>query len=392
MANKKKTTAGEQPAAAGNEHKPGVAFAHPNHTMNGNGAQPTGDLAGVAAELEQMADDNAITGAEVQRQQLAERIAGNGDAKIFWSAGDLLAAEFPEPVWAVPNLIPAGTTILAGRPKLGKSWLALQAGVGVASGGQVLGEEVEQRKVLYLALEDGKRRLQDRLNMQRCPSDAAIDFVTEWPTLLEQGEIDLMALIDREGYQFVIVDTLARFSGARRADDEAKVALKLGALQRFAVDNNIALLLVDHHRKPGASAVQDVIDDIMGGTGKAGIADAALGLYRRRGQRGAELKLTGRDLVDRELAVEFDKQLFTWQMLGDADAVASNTIQGQILATMHEAFDGQASCSELAKYLTRDRSNVHRELQELMNKGHVIKLGDKVGREVIYQAMSLENE
>jgi hypothetical protein len=46
--------------------------------------------------------------------------------KTRWTIGELAAADFPAPKWAVPGIIPVGLTFLAGRPKLGKSWLALQ--------------------------------------------------------------------------------------------------------------------------------------------------------------------------------------------------------------------------------------------------------------------------
>ncbi len=72
----------------------------------------------------------------------------------------LLDADFPDPVWAVPDLITVGLTILAGRPKVGKSWLALQTAIAVGTGGKVLDRHVKQGSVLYLALEDNARRLQ----------------------------------------------------------------------------------------------------------------------------------------------------------------------------------------------------------------------------------------
>ena len=72
--------------------------------------------------------------------------------------------DFPEPRWIVPGIVPEGTTILAGKPKMGKSWLALGTSVAVAAGGVALGtKRVERGAVLYLALEDNPRRLQSRL-------------------------------------------------------------------------------------------------------------------------------------------------------------------------------------------------------------------------------------
>lgn len=73
------------------------------------------------------------------------------------------AQSFPPLQWAVPGIISEGFGLLVAPPKAGKSWLAAGLGLAVASGGTALGSlKVEQRPVLYLALEDGHRRLQER--------------------------------------------------------------------------------------------------------------------------------------------------------------------------------------------------------------------------------------
>ena len=78
-------------------------------------------------------------------------------------AADLLALDLAPLRWVVPGLIPEGTTILAAPPKVGKSCLVYQIAVEASIGGDVLGRRVTPGSVLYLALEDGKRRGQERL-------------------------------------------------------------------------------------------------------------------------------------------------------------------------------------------------------------------------------------
>src|SRR5262249_11215399 len=66
--------------------------------------------------------------------------------------------------YVIPGLIPEGLTILAGKPKIGKSWMALDIASGLAGGYYILGNiKLEQADVLYCALEDNERRLQNRL-------------------------------------------------------------------------------------------------------------------------------------------------------------------------------------------------------------------------------------
>src|SRR5215212_9732356 len=102
------------------------------------------------------------------------------------SAAELLEENLPPIRWTVPRVLPEGLTVLGGKPKMGKSWLALGLCVSVASGGHALGKvEVECGSALYLGLEDNKRRLQRRLKKMlgggECPAN--LYYETEWPKL-----------------------------------------------------------------------------------------------------------------------------------------------------------------------------------------------------------------
>lgn len=86
-----------------------------------------------------------------------------GKRKTRWTDAELMAVDFPEPRWAVPGLLCEGLNLLAGAPKLGKSWLSLGLGAAIANGEPALDTiEVERGPVLYCALEDTGRRLQRR--------------------------------------------------------------------------------------------------------------------------------------------------------------------------------------------------------------------------------------
>ncbi|MCH9032423.1 MAG: AAA family ATPase, partial [candidate division Zixibacteria bacterium] len=79
----------------------------------------------------------AVRTHHVDIEALIDRVAGP------MSAAEILTKDFPEPVWAVNNLIPVGLTILAGKPKIGKSWMALQLSKEVSCGSTFLGERVK---------------------------------------------------------------------------------------------------------------------------------------------------------------------------------------------------------------------------------------------------------
>lgn len=288
-------------------------------------------------------------------------------ARTSYSAADLLSAVFPDPVWLAPGLIPAGMVVLAGRPKLGKSWLALQLAVAVASGGKFLDSDITRRPVLYIALEDSPRRIKDRMNLQRATAGADVDFFFEFPALSDdRALLALEKLRAERSYQLVIVDTLSRALGKVDQNDQVAVGFVVNQLQRWAIEHDLCLLLVDHHKKPSIT-VNDLVSDVLGATSKTAAADAVIGLYRQRGQRDATLKVTGRDIEERELSVEFDRSIGTWILRGDAEQVVNGEANQAIIDALLTL--GQATHREVCEVTGQERSNAFRRLQDMTTRG-----------------------
>jgi hypothetical protein len=157
----------------------------------------------------------------------------------------------------------------------------------------------------------------------------------------------------------------------------------------MAIERDICLLLVDHHRK-SAGGGGDVIDDVMGATSKAGVADAAIGLYRERGQSHATLKISGRDVDDQDMAIQFDRDLFCWQLIGTVAGVKAESIQSQILEVVEE-LGGLATVPRVTAWLgKKDPSNIRKEMNELVNMG-LLQRCTREGREVKYKLSNYED-
>jgi len=306
--------------------------------------------------------------------------------KTRWTAHELLTTDFPEPRWAVPGLVPEGLTLFAGRPKLGKSWLALQLSCAVGTGGRVLDQVVSRGKVLHLALEDSERRIKGRMVTQGWPGVADVHFCFKWPDLAQDGGlVALQDAIAEDAYTLVIVDTLSRAMRFDQGDMGESTAV-MSNLQHLAVDHRCAILMVDHYRKPLGFA-GDLIDDVLGSTGKAATADAILGLVRERGKQGATLKVTGRDLEEKDLAIEWDRVTCCWQLLGEAHEVARTQGGREVLEAL-EALGGETTTQDLADYLSKDKGNTSRLLADLVNDGRIVK-GGKVGHKQYYRLPDL---
>jgi hypothetical protein len=290
----------------------------------------------------------------------------------IWTCANLLAAKFPEPTWVVPDLLPAGFALLAGRPKMGKSWLALQLAEAVATGGLFLGRSIEKGRVLFIAREDSPRRLQGRLRELGAQGVDGLDLTFSWPSLATpEGLQQLEATLGE--YRLVVVDTLARaVSGPGMDwDSVSSVTAMLGPIQQAALSADASLLAIDHLKKPSIREA-DPVDDVMGSTGKTAVADVVLGLFRKRGEQSAKLTASGRDIEESEIAIAFDRATCRWHLSG---AVVEG-VQMEIVTTLKT---GPMTVTNLAKDLNKDHSNISRELGELVAKGLVKKPAQRQG-------------
>ena len=257
------------------------------------------------------------------------------------TAADIMAEELPSVRWAVPRIIPEGVTLLAGKPKMSKSWMALGLCVAVATGGRALGTiDVEQGEALYLALEDNKRRLHNRLGklLGDRPAPGSLHISTEWLRLNEGGaELlnDWVAI--HPNVRLVIVDTLARFkpqSSGKRTDYDADRAA-VDPLGPVAADHNVAIVLVHHLRETESD---DPLDMITGSVGLTGGVDGALVLKRQRGRADAFLHVDGRDIESpTEFALKFDQSAATWTIIGDAEEYRLSEGRREIQAVLTNA-------------------------------------------------------
>lgn len=270
---------------------------------------------GVGGDIADYVEDQLKRGiavAKVRREierLTAESAAATpkGNLLASISASALADMDLPSPIWFVPGLLPQGATLLCGKPKCGKSWMSLALGCAVASGGVFLSKyQCEHHEVLYLALEDTKRRLKDRLarmlHGQRPPS--GLHLVTECPRMPEGLPALESYLDERPLVRLLIVDTLQRFrppsgfKGVYEGDYDAITPLK-----QLVDRRGMALLIVHHVRK---AAADDVFETVSGSHGLTGAVDAMLILKRNREERDGALHGTGRDLEDVELPVRFN--------------------------------------------------------------------------------------
>jgi hypothetical protein len=229
----------------------------------------------------------------------------------------------------LPGLIPEGSVLLVGPPKIGKSWLVLTVALAAAAGGKALSIAVPKRPVLYLALEDGDRRLQDRCRKLLRGDPIPREF--QYLLRLEQGRVidTITAWLDRQHDlpPLVILDTLGKvMPPAEFGESRYERDYRIGTtLKRIADDHAGMCLLTNHHDRKAAA--EDWVDSVSGTHGLAGAADTVIVLTRARQATSGVLKVTGRDVPEGEYALTVADG-FAWDLDGaDLEEAAARARQ-----------------------------------------------------------------
>ena len=294
------------------------------------------------------------------------------------TAAMLGTMDFPDPKWDIDGIVPEGVTLLAGKPKMGKSWLAMNFGIAVASGGKALNDiQVLEGDVLYLSLEDNHRRLKKRLK-KMLPDGKLPDrlhLATDWPKVGE-GCRDHIAqwLDDHPGARVVIIDTLKKIRPDRGKRDLYDADYEIGAaLQELSHQRGIAILVIHHLRK--SEALDDPMDMISGSTGLTGAVDGMLVLARTRGDADATLVIDGRDIEDNSpLGLSFDPDMAIWKLLGRGEEFQLSKSRREVLAAIRDA-EYPPTIKEIAKTTDHSYENVRKLVQRMEADGDIRQVG-----------------
>ena len=289
-------------SSTGSSRTPGVAMWEDKET--------TAPIPSVAPDGEQpsaFARTDSITEIEETHKQF-------GKIQIM-TMPELMETRFRVRPAVIDGLLPAGTYLLAGAPKIGKSFLVLQMAYQVSMGTPFLGFSSRQGTVLYLALEDTYERLQKRLAQMTEQYSEHLILSVFSETLdegLTEGLTDFWS--EHTDTVLIIIDTLQRVRG--HTPDNGSYAADydtLARLKEFSDTYGITVLVVHHTRKEGA---EDVFNTISGTNGLMGAADGALILYKdKRTASDAVLEAVGRDQQQLRLHISFDAAHLHWELV-----------------------------------------------------------------------------
>ncbi|MBO5574822.1 MAG: AAA family ATPase [Ruminococcus sp.] len=271
---------------------------------------------------------------------------------ITKSCEEIMTTLYKPIEFAVDELIAQGLYILAGSPKVGKSWLALQLCLAVAKGEKLLERETRGGTALYLCLEDGYERIQKRLyELTDEPSDKLF-FSIMADSIgcgLEQ-EIEKFKSVN-EDLRLVVIDTLQMV----RSETESTYGndyAELLPLKNLAQQLGISIVLVHHLRK---AADSDPFNMVSGSTGLNGCVDGLLVLMKaKRSANQATLHCTGRDIEDKELLLT--RQGASWELADESEDKPPDNFSFAIHDIMVELVSFKGSATELCGLLAEKYS------------------------------------
>lgn len=300
----------------------GVAYVEPGTVVGANALAPVIHLSARISSVQESGSGGPAEG-----------------LTVVYSGTWLDSQDFPPLEYHVPGLVAEGCGIVAGPPKVGKSWLVLALALAVAGGGLALGcLPCQPRPVLYLALEDGHRRLQSRARQllgPGTPIPAGFDYLLNIPEGANAVSVVTEWLKGHPSARpFVIIDTLGKTRGAgpgpgTNAYQQDYTAV--GDLKKVIDEVPGAGMLIVHHTRKseagrGAQGTGDFVEALSGTFGLSGAADYAMVLSRKRGTEDGALALTGRDMIERTVAMTRDKSSGLWTLDGGSIEAAEQAL------------------------------------------------------------------
>lgn len=295
------------------------------------------------------------------------------------TARDLLAKSIEPITYIVDDLIPEGLLLLAGPSKIGKSYLVNQLSLAVASGRPFLGRSVTEGSVLYYALEDGERRLQDRLRQQAPDAHGLhrITYNTEAPRLGDglAEAIETWRAGTPDG-RLVVIDTMINVAGGPRGgrDGYDHWSEVLTEPRQLARDLKLGIILVHHARKSGKAGEvdADMLDGVHGSVALVAMSDAIYILRRDRTSSVARLGVSGRDVREAVYKIQRDDATMTWHPASDALPEELATATGRQQDVIRLLAQGPLRNAEVAARLGLSPSNVNQILRRAVDDGFVV--------------------
>lgn len=256
----------------------------------------------------------------------------------------LIADDIPPPLQLFEGLMHEGMLLFGGKSKRGKSWLMFDLAIALAVGRSGFRHFpcVKARPILYLALEDGRARLQGRTKaiQPNLTTADAFHLRYNFPPLLEGGIEALAQEITHYQYGLVVIDVLAKLEKPKAGKGDKNyhdIYEMFTPLQDLRKQHPFCLAMLTHLRKQEA---EDVFDSLLGSVAYQGAQDVLWVLERKPKDDFAFLHMRDKDADDKTLALRFIDG--HWEYIGEGEEYEVSRDQRKVIQFLS---DEKAECS-----------------------------------------------
>lgn len=232
----------------------------------------------------------------------------------------IVSKEYPPQQFLIDGLLPAGQFVMVGgRGKIGKSSLVLQGVAAIDRGLPFLGKPTKRGRVLYLALEDGERRIHQRCHLLKWQPSDGVQIAFKIDNFDRgKGINHIRQAIAQDGFDLVVVDTLvATLSGSADENNNTEMAAICNQLADMAHETGAGILMVHHTSKV---TTENPFDNLRGASAIRNAYDAGWLLRRKHGEREATLFVESRDYDTQDMTIKQGDNSILWEYVGDAAA------------------------------------------------------------------------
>jgi hypothetical protein len=303
-----------------------------------------------------------------------------------------------ELIFLVESLIPlGGICLLAGHPKVGKSWMILNYVLGILKKKKVFGLFATQQVAIFLcSLEDNRQRLKSRyLKISGGEAPPEGFYIKTISSPLDRGGIEELRkeLESSSEIKLLIIDPYEKVRPQQTSSRSTAYQTDykdIGLLKELADELEITILLV-HHLKKGDTG--NVVTDINGSMGLTGAVNTILALYKKEDTEKFTLKVTGKDVEEQEFTLEFDAETGLYSIAQETQIMNDN-LQSQIvefLTTVQKACSPKEISKALGKNTDSEKTMVRQQLKALV-KRRTIKQPRKGFYEIAHKSVSFVAE
>jgi hypothetical protein len=289
------------------------------------------------------------------------------------SFADMLERKLPPVKWIIKDLLPQGLTLLSGLPKCGKSWLAMEFSIAIASGRDALAwYATEQGSVIHLAHEDSDSLFVHRLKMllqgNSCPTEAffipkfkertaALDYITAYAA-------------ETSNLRLIVIDTLQRVRGAQ-GKGQTLYSFDYDAVAPYvdlAANMGVAILVIHHDRKQDDD---QHLNRVSGSTALTGAADNIMSLTSDHKAGTGQLEITGRYVEPQQIAMRFDSCTGQWTWTDSSEKAKKEISQQRREVVLKLKEYGPLYPRDIADLLGKKSPTIRKLLLEMKKRGEV---------------------